>query len=82
MAALRHGIKTVIIPRDNEKDLREIDQTVCKALNFILVEHVDAVIDAALDLPLSAMTAQKPKSEERKLPVAHEPTQINQGIRQ
>ncbi|MBQ7871320.1 MAG: endopeptidase La [Oscillospiraceae bacterium] len=82
MAALRHGIKTVIIPKDNEKDLREIDQTVCKALNFILVEHVDAVIDAALDLPRSAVAAQKPKSEERKLPVAHEPAQINQGIRQ
>ena len=82
MAALRHGIKTVIIPKDNEKDLREIDQTVYKALNFILVEHVDAVIDAALDLPVSAITVQKPKSEERKLPVSHEPVQINQGIRQ
>ena len=48
MAALRHGIKTVIIPADNEKDLAEIDQTVRNALNFITVRHVDSVIAAAL----------------------------------
>ena len=49
MAALRHGVHTVIIPAENEKDLEEIDQTVRKALNFITVSHVDAVLDAALD---------------------------------
>ena len=48
MAALRNGIKTVIIPRENEKDLNEIDQTVRKALHFIPVESVDAVFAAAL----------------------------------
>ncbi len=50
MAALRHGIKTVIIPAANEKDLEEIDQTVRNALNFITVSHVDSVIETALDL--------------------------------
>ena len=49
MAALRHGVHTVIIPAENEKDLEEIDQTVRKALNFITVSHMDAVLDAALD---------------------------------
>ncbi len=49
MAALRHGIRTVIIPAANEKDLEEIDQTVRRALNFITVHHVDSVIEAALD---------------------------------
>lgn len=49
MAALRHGIKTVIIPAANEKDLAEIDPTVRNALNFITVQHVDSVISAALD---------------------------------
>jgi len=48
MAALRNGVKTVIIPRDNEKDLDEIDQTVRGALQFILVDHVDQVLAAAL----------------------------------
>ena len=49
MAALRHGIKTVIIPQANSKDLEEIDQTVRRALNFITVSHVDSVISTALD---------------------------------
>lgn len=48
MAALRNGIKTVIIPKENEKDLAEIDQTVRKALHFIPTETVDAVFAAAL----------------------------------
>ena len=48
MAALRNGITTVIIPRENEKDLEEIDQTVRKALRFITVDTVDAVFAAAL----------------------------------
>lgn len=48
MAALRHGIRTVIIPSENERDLAEIDQTVRSALNFIAVSHVDAVLAAAL----------------------------------
>ena len=48
MAALRHGIRTVIIPKDNERDLAEIDQTVRRALNFITAETVDTVLDAAL----------------------------------
>ena len=48
MAAFRNGIKTVIIPADNGKDLEEIDQTVRKALQFILVEQADQVLSAAL----------------------------------
>ncbi len=49
MAALRHGVKTVIIPADNEKDLEEIDQTVRSRLNFITVKDADTVISLALD---------------------------------
>ena len=49
MAAMRAGIKTVIIPADNESDLEEIDQTVRGALNFITVEEIDGAIDVALD---------------------------------
>ena len=48
MAALRHGISTVIIPEDNRRDLEEIDQTVRKKLNFITATTVDAVLEAAL----------------------------------
>ena len=49
MAALRHGIRTVIIPKDNERDLEQIDQTVRKSLNFITAQTVDTVLDAALN---------------------------------
>ena len=49
MAALRHGITTVIIPKDNERDLEEIDQTVRKALNFVVASHIDTVLDTALN---------------------------------
>ena len=48
MAALRHGIHTVIIPKDNEKDLEEIDQTVRSRLNFVTARTVDTVLDTAL----------------------------------
>ncbi|MGM9660319.1 MAG: endopeptidase La [Faecousia sp.] len=49
MAALRHGIRTVIIPKDNERDLEEIDQTVRRQLTFISAQTVDTVLEAALN---------------------------------
>ena len=52
MAAFRNGIKTVMIPADNAKDLEEIDQTVRKALQFVLVERADQVLAQALNRPL------------------------------
>jgi len=55
MAALRNGIHTVIIPKDNEPDLEKIDQTVRKALRFIPVSHVDQVLANALESPPLAM---------------------------
>lgn len=48
MAAMRAGVKTVIIPADNEADLENIDQTVRHALEFIPTDHVDKVLDVAL----------------------------------
>ena len=48
MAALRAGVKDVIIPADNEPDLAEIDQTVRAKLRFIPTDHVDKVLDVAL----------------------------------
>ncbi len=56
MAALRHGIRTVVIPKDNERDLEEIDQTVRKSLNFITAQTVDTVLDAALNRKREMLT--------------------------
>ncbi len=49
MAALRAGAETVIIPKENERDLEEIDQEVRGALNFVTAECVDDVLHLALD---------------------------------
>ena len=48
MAALRAKLCTVILPKENEKDLDEIDQSVREKLHFIPVETVDAVFAEAL----------------------------------
>ena len=49
MAALRNGMKTVLIPADNVSDLEEIDQTVRAALKFVPVEQVDQVLSVVLE---------------------------------
>ena len=84
MAALRHGIKTVIIPEGNAKDLEEIDQTVRHALNFLTVSHVDSVLEAALDFqPLPEASAPVQVPQEAQLAVAREQNKSrNTGIRQ
>lgn len=48
LAALRGGIKTVLIPKDNEKDLAEIPDNVKKGMKIIPVSEVSEVIDVAL----------------------------------
>ena len=48
LAALRGGIKTAIIPSENEKDLKEIPQNVIDGLKIIPVTHVDEVLKIAL----------------------------------
>jgi len=53
MAALRHGVRTVIIPKENQRDLQDIDPVVRKSLNFITAQSMDGVLDAALNLKVS-----------------------------
>lgn len=50
LAAHRGGIKMVIIPKENEKDLSDIPKEVLKDLKVILVDHVDQVLINALDI--------------------------------
>jgi ATP-dependent Lon protease len=47
LAAHRGNIKTVIIPKDNEKDLAEVPANVIKALKIIPAEHMDEVLAVA-----------------------------------
>ena len=53
LAALRGGLKTVIIPKDNEKDLDEIPDNVKRGLEIVPVATVDAVLKRALVRPLT-----------------------------
>ena len=50
LAAHRAGLTTVIIPKENRKDLREIPRRVLKLLRLVLVDQVDEVLREALML--------------------------------
>ena len=52
LAALRAGTKTVIIPKENEKDLEDIPDNVKEGLELIFVDNVDDVLKIALTKPL------------------------------
>jgi len=49
MAAHRAGYKVIILPEENKKDLEDISPNIRKELEFILVDHMDKVLDAALE---------------------------------
>jgi ATP-dependent Lon protease len=66
LAALRAGITTVFIPKDNEKDLVDIPESVRKALKIIAVSHADQVISQALVRPPEPITWVEP--EEAQVP--------------
>ncbi|WP_048860736.1 endopeptidase La [Acidisphaera rubrifaciens] len=78
LAALRAGITTVFIPKDNEKDLAEIPDNVKKALKLVPVAHVDDVIAQALVRKPEAIEWEEPpepvvpaKPAEAPAPLAH-----------
>ena len=52
LAALRGGIKTVIIPDENRKDLADIPANVTKGMKIVPVKWIDEVLDLALERPL------------------------------
>ncbi len=54
VAARRAGIKTILVPRANEKDLVEIPDEVRASLEFVLVDSMDQVLERALDHPPAA----------------------------
>ena len=51
IAAHRGGIDTVLIPKENEKDLKEIPALIKRNLHIVMVEHMDEVLSAALAVP-------------------------------
>ena len=66
LAAQRAGVHTVVLPRENEADLDDLPKETRKELEFVLADHVDEVLAAALD---GAMPSRRPSqvgSPERK----------------
>ncbi len=59
LAALRAGIKTVIIPKSNEKDLAEVPDIVKNELEIVFAEHASDVLKVALECPLKPVFEQK-----------------------
>ena len=60
MAAYREGMKTVLIPKDNEPDLYEVDDEVKKNLTFLPMQSLTQVLNAALLKPQNAKKAKAP----------------------
>jgi len=79
LAAHRAGIKTIILPSDNKKDLDDIPKKVKDKINFILVDHMDQVLESALTekeympVPLAVEAPVLPQ------PTAYAPVVVNEG---
>ena len=63
MAAKRNGIRTVIIPKENQRDLMEIDPVVRDTLQFVTVDSIDVVLPVAL-CPMEP--AEEPRGEQQE----------------
>ena len=48
IAAYREGMKTIILPKDNERDIEDIPEEIRQQLEFVPVEHLDKVLETAL----------------------------------
>ena len=80
MAAYREGMKTVLIPKDNEPDLYEVDDEVKKNIEFLPMQSLTQVLNAALLKPNAAKSAAgrthtKKKAAEKHIPAAAEKPQ-------
>jgi ATP-dependent Lon protease len=61
MAAYRAGIKTVIIPESNAKDLEEVDKAVLAAIRFVPATQIQTVLDIALTEKFRKLPTKKAK---------------------
>ena len=73
LAALRGGIRTVIIPEENQKDLADIPKNVTQGLRIVPVRWIDEVLDIALERPLQP---REPTKESEPAEAATDPAAI------
>ncbi|MFH1624731.1 MAG: endopeptidase La [Pseudomonadota bacterium] len=81
LAAHRGGIKTIIIPKENEKDIKEIPSKVSRTVHIVMVEHMDEVLKMALilDNPEDFM---KPKKEKEISETFYEKEEVQERTNQ
>ncbi len=69
LAAIRAGIKTIIIPSQNEKDLVDVPKTILKKVTIITVKEVEEVLRVALEsYPFSTPPPIEPPVQKKTLP--------------
>jgi len=66
IAAHRAGLKTIILPKDNKKDLEDVPKEVLKDLQFKFVSHMDEVLEMALMKPLHVKTSTEVMQKEEE----------------
>ncbi len=84
LAAHRAGIKYVVLPKENEKDLKDIPESVRQDLEIVMVESMDEVLDVALEEPLRKSGQQgeeKQNIKEKELIEPPAPQKIEGGDR-
>ena len=69
LAAHRFGFKTIILPKENEKDLSEIPKNIQDQFSINLVETMDDVLRVALEYPLHVAGNKEEKISEYEKPV-------------
>ncbi len=77
LAALRGGLKTVLIPSDNEKDLAEIPDNVKRGLKIVPIKTVDELLSQALAGPLTPMVWTEEGEPEAVIPA---PSEVRSGV--
>ncbi len=74
IAAHRAGLRTIIMPKENRKDLEEIPKEVAKDIRFVFVSHMDEVLKVALTKPLIGFKEIKGEKEKKHNLTAPTPT--------
>jgi ATP-dependent Lon protease len=73
LAALRAGIRTVVLPRQNVPDLREVPAELARRIRFIPVDHMDEVLEEVLQRSLAGRRPRvpRPRAAAGRPPIAH-----------
>ena len=72
MAAYRAGIRTIIIPKDNQVDIEEVEQVVKDYVQFVIAAHMDTVMETAIDFSRRpAVTSRRDETtQETQMPLS------------